>query len=224
MEFVDFGTGREYHINYRKLRITRITDLRESHKLLVEAYLRISYNQRINLRCFIHYSAIGNEARSKSNIALIATHDAAINLIDTIILKLPVGVPSEELSIFERNMMNAICHTLVVANPTLSANDIRTAPPALIALMKLMEKDGYHDLTIPLNDIVQKVGGNNVDVEMDLWSGRPFVSIRSIDDVNMVTASAELVSLFYTVSTRPRFTEADIADDYEYSDSIVDYY
>lgn len=38
---------------------------------------------------------------------------------------------------------------------------------------------------------------------MELWSGRPFVTIRNINGVDMVSASAELVSLFYSVSNRP---------------------
>lgn len=124
METIDVRTGREYRVNYRKLRVTKITDLRESHKLLVDAYLRISYNQRISLKGFIPYSVLANEARAKGNIDFIVTHNAAIGLIDSVISKLPVGVPAAELSIFEHNLLKAVCRTLVMANPTLAIRDI----------------------------------------------------------------------------------------------------
>ena len=164
MEIIDLRTGRAYRVNYRKLRITKITDLRAAHKLLVEAYLHISYNQRINLKSFIPYSALANEARGKGNIDFVMTHDAAISLIDSVISKLPVGVPSEELSLFEHNLLNAVCRTLVMANPTLSVQDISTAPPAIVALMGRIEKNGYRDLVIPLNEIVNIVGKDAIDV------------------------------------------------------------
>ena len=220
METIDIRTGREYRVNYRKLRLTKITDLREAHKLLVEAYLRISYNQRIHLRGFIPYSAIANEARAKGNIDFIVTHDAAISLIDSIISKVPVGVPSEELSIFEYNLLNAVCRTLVMANPYLSIRDISMAPPAITALIGRIEKNGYRDLTIPLAEIVQSVDKDEIETETELWSGRPFVNISIVNGVDMVSASAELVSLFYFVSSRPRFTEEDIVDeDYFYDET-----
>ena len=223
MEIIDLRTGRAYRVNYRKLRITKITDLRAAHKLLVEAYLHISYNQRINLKSFIPYSALANEARGKGNIDFVMTHDAAISLIDSVISKLPVGVPSEELSLFEHNLLNAVCRTLVMANPTLSVQDIGTAPPAIVALVGRIEKNGYRDLVIPLNEIVNIVGKDDVDTEMEIWSGRPHVTIRSKNGVDMVFASAELVSLYYDVSNRPRYLEEDIIDeDYFYDDSESD--
>ena len=218
METVDITTGREFRVNYRKLRITKITDLRKAHKLLVEAYLRISYNQRINLKGFIPYSAIANEARAKGNIDLIVTHDAAISLIDSIISRMPVGVPSAELSIFEHNLLNAVCRTLVMANPTLSVSDIRTAPPALVVLMEYIENNSYQDITIPLDEIVKAVGVDEVETEMELWSGRPFVNISRVNGVDTVSASAELVSMFYDISNRPRFTEKDIIEEEYYYD------
>lgn len=36
METIDAITGRAYKVKYRKLRITKITDLRAAHKLLVD--------------------------------------------------------------------------------------------------------------------------------------------------------------------------------------------
>lgn len=222
METIDVGTGRAYRVNYRKLRIAKITDLRASHKLLIKAYFRISYNQRINLKGFIPYSALANEARDKS-IDLVVTHDAAISLIDSVISKLPVGVPSEDLSLFEHNLLNAVCRTLVMANPTLSIQDINIAPPALIALMERIEENGYKDLAIPLREIVNIVGKDDVDTEMEILSGRPHVNIWSKNGVDMVFASAEIVSLYYDVSNRPRYLEEDIIDeDYFYDDSESD--
>lgn len=218
METVDLKTGREYRVNYRKLRITKITDLRESHKLLVEVYLRISYNQRINLKAFIPYSALANEFRDKGEDAYIVTHDAAINLIENVILKLPVGVHSEELSLFEYNLLNAVCRTLVMANPTLAIQDISIASPALVALMEYIENNSYQDITIPLDEIAKAVGVNEVETEMELWSGRPFVNISRVNGVDTVSASAELVSLFYDISNRPRFTEKDIIEEEYYYD------
>lgn len=219
METIDVGTGRAYRVNYRKLRIAKITDLRASHKLLVEAYFSISYNQRINLKGFIPYDVLANESRNKRNIDFIMTHDAAINLIDNVILKMPVGVSSSELSIFEHNMLNAVCRTFVMANPRLSVNDIRTATPSIIALIERIKENGYYDISIPLWDIAKTVGKDEVETEMELWSCRPFVSIRSINGIDMVSASAELVSLFYDVSNRPRFSEKDIVDEEYYFDS-----
>lgn len=58
-------------------------------------------------------------------------------------------------------MLNAVCCTLVMANPTLSANDVRTASSALIALIELIKKNGFRDLTIPLEEIVWTVGGDD---------------------------------------------------------------
>lgn len=220
MEIVDLITGREYRVKHRKLRITKITDLRDAHKLLVEAYLRISYNQRINLKGFIPYSAIANEARAKGNVDFIVTHDAAVGLIDSVISKLPVGVPAAELSIFEHNLMKAVCRTLVMANQTLAIRDISTAPPAIAALIERIAKNGYRDLTIPLSEIVQAINKDEVATEVEIWSGRPFVNISIANGVDMVSASAELVSLFYVVSSRPRFTEEDIVDeDYFYDET-----
>lgn len=220
MEIVDLITGREYRVKHRKLRITKITDLRDAHKLLVEAYLRISYNQRINLKGFIPYSAIANEARAKGNVDFIVTHDAAVGLIDSVISKLPVGVPAAELSIFEHNLLEAVCRTLVMANQTLAIRDIITAPPAIVALIERIAKNGYRDLTIPLSEIVQAINKDEVATEVEIWSGRPFVNISIVNGVDMVSASAELVSLFYVVSSRPRLTEEDIVDeDYFYEET-----
>jgi hypothetical protein len=220
METIDIRTGREYRVNYRKLRLTKITDLREAHKLLVEAYLRISYNQRIHLRGFIPYNAIANEARAKGNVDFIVTHDAAVGLIDSVISKLPIGVPAAELSIFEHNLMKAVCRTLVMANQTLAIRDISTAPPAIVALIERIAKNGYRDLTIPLYEIVQAINKDEVATEVEIWSGRPFVNISIVNGVDMVSASAELVSLFYVVSSRPQFTEEDIVDeDYFYDET-----
>lgn len=115
MEIVDFMSGREYRVKHQKLRITKITDLQDAHKLLVEAYFRVSYNQRINLKGFIPYSAIANEARGKSKDAYTVTHHATADTIDSVILKLPVGIPSKELTLFEHNLMKAVCRTFVMA-------------------------------------------------------------------------------------------------------------
>ena len=220
MEIIDLRTRRAYRVNYRKLRITKITDLRAVHKLLVETYLRISYSQRINLKCFIHYSALANEARGKGGIDFVVTHDAAISLIDSVISNLPVGVPADELSLFEHNLLNAVCRTLVMANPTLSIKDICTAPPAIVALIERIEKNGYRDLNLPLDEIIRAVEKDEVETEMELCSGRPFVNIRCVNGVDMVSASAELVSLFYIVSSRPLFAEEDIIDEYYFYDEV----
>lgn len=220
METIDVRTGREYRVNYRKLRVTKITDLRESHKLLVDAYLRISYNQRISLKGFIPYSVLANEARAKGNIDFIVTHNAAIGLIDSVISKLPVGVPAAELSIFEHNLLKAVCRTLVMANPTLAIRDISTAPPVIVALIERFSKNGYRDLTIPLSEIVQAINKDEAETEVEIWSGRPFVNISIVNGVDMVSASAELVSLFYIVSSRPLFAEEDIIDEYYFYDEV----
>ena len=220
METIDVRTGREYRVNYRKLRVTKITDLRESHKLLVDAYLRISYNQRISLKGFIPYSVLANEARAKGNIDFIVTHNAAIGLIDSVISKLPVGVPAAELSIFEHNLLKAVCRTLVMANPTLAIRDIGTALPAIVALIERISKNGYRDLTIPLSEIVQAINKDEAETEVEIWSGRPFVNISIVNGVDMVSASAELVSLFYIVSSRPLFAEEDIIDEYYFYDEV----
>ena len=220
METIDVRTGREYRVNYRKLRVTKITDLRESHKLLVDAYLRISYNQRISLKGFIPYSVLANEARAKGNIDFIVTHNAAIGLIDSVISKLPVGVPAAELSIFEHNLLKAVCRTLVMANPTLAIRDISTALPAIVALIERISKNGYRDLTIPLSEIVQAINKDEAETEVEIWSGRPFVNISIVNGVDMVSASAELVSLFYIVSSRPLFAEEDIIDEYYFYDEV----
>ena len=97
MEIIDLRIGIAYRVNYRKLHITKITDFRAAHKLLVEAYFRVSYNQRINLKSFIPYSAIANEARGKGKDAYTITHHATADMIDSVILKLPVGIPSSSL-------------------------------------------------------------------------------------------------------------------------------
>ncbi|SFB06587.1 hypothetical protein [Selenomonas ruminantium] len=220
MEIVDFMSGREYRVKHQKLRITKITDLQDAHKLLVEAYFRVSYNQRINLKGFIPYSAIANEARGKSKDAYTITHHATADMIDSVILKLPVGIPSKELTLFEHNLMKAVCRTLVMATPTLSIKDICTATPAIVALIERIEKNGYRDLNLPLDEIIRAVEKDEVETAMELWSGRPFVNIRCVNGVDMVSASAELVSLFYIVSSRPLFTEEDIIDEYYFYDEV----
>ena len=134
--------------------------------------------------------------------------------------KLPVGVPAAELSIFEHNLMKAVCRTLVMANQTLAIKDISTAPPAIVALIERIAKNGYRDLTIPLSEIVQAINKDEVETEVEIWSGRPFVNISIVNGVDMVSASAELVSLFYVVSNRLRFSEKDIVDDDYFYDEV----
>ena len=109
-----------------------------------------------------------------------------------------------------------------MATPTLSIKDICTAPPAIVALIERIEKNGYRDLNLPLDEIIRAVEKDEVETEMELWSGRPFVNIRCVNGVYMVSASAELVSLFYIVSSRPLFAEEDIIDEYYFYDEVLE--
>ena len=212
MNTIDYQTGQTYRLDYRKIRVLSIVDSPNERHLEISCFIRLSYMKQLNFTGFIPYDVLG------------ANDEAIRRHIDEIILRLPVGTPARELSIFEKNMLNAISRTLVMANPNLQMFDTRMMTPSLRAVITRIKKNSNHSVDVPFPDIMSEAGCDAYQCEHDLWLGKHLIDFGTGEGMEVVKASARLLSIFYEITLRPQATneEEEVPEAPEFLDSEGD--
>lgn len=218
METYNHKNGCFYRIDYNKIRITSIKDFRNLKKVLVEGFIRLAGGRRLNLKGFIPYSSIGNEARGMSEDAYVTTYDKAIALIEDTILKLPFGVKAAELTDFEVGMLRAVARTLVMANSNYVLLDENTLNDIELLLEKKVVENGYAQVNIPVHELAQEFGISDDDCleslslgEYDDGVAKPYMLVENKDGTSVISASADMGTCYYTITEHPNRRQAQEA-------------
>ena len=218
METFNHINGKVYRIDYRKIRITGIKDFRDLKKVLVEGFIRLANRSRINLRGFIPYGEIADEARGLGEGAYVTTNDKAIAIIEGIILKLPVGLSRFEMTIFEQNMLRAVARTLVLANSTVLLSNESSLSEAELAMMNRVRENGYVQVSVPLYELAQGLGISYDECKNDIISQKLITITAADDGTEIVTASADMGTQYYSITEPPKRNggDEDEEDDLSY--------
>lgn len=199
METIDLKSI-SHRINYRHFRITKVTDYDQQNRVLVEGFIRIKHGQRINLQGFIPYSVIGS-------------HETVTDILN----KLPVGKPSNQLSIFERNLLGAVAKTLVMSNSELTLFDIRKITLPTAKLVNLIIDNGFEDVAVSPKELVSTDNPFEEDVIDDITNDLELIGDADVDDSleSAITlekslegeiaihAHSQLGVMFYQITSHP---------------------
>ena len=193
METID-KFGRIHIINYRKLRITQLINLKNPGVLLVKAYFRVREG-KANIVGVIPYQSITTGING-STVGLL---DKANAIIETLIVKLPVGTPFAQLSIFERNILTAICKTLVMANPVLPLRIDRPQSATAEQIIAHLENAGYiRAVDISKSTLLDELSIDETTLDEEL-SELEEANLITVSD-GIVQAYPSLITNFYTIS------------------------
>lgn len=192
MNTIDYQTGQTYRLDHRKIRIRSIVDSPNERHLELDCFIRLSYTKQLNFTGFIPYDVLGVDDEA------IRRH------IDEVILKLPVGTSARELSIFEKNMLNAISRTLVMANPNLQMYDASKMTASLHALVTRIKNNDDKSIVVPFSDVIGEASCDAYQCEHELLLGKHFIDFGDDNGVEVVKVSAKLLSLFYEITLRPQ--------------------
>ena len=197
METIDMY-GQKHRINYRKLRITQIVNLRDTNRLLVKAYFRIP-GGKANIVGIIPYQAFvaNSESMSKADVAVEAN-----KVIKTVIANLPVGIPAAQLSLFERNMLTAVCRTLVMSNPDLPLRCDRPQSATANRLVAHMEVAGVRGISLPKAILLNELGidEETLDKELDELEERHLVSTSEFCALDRISVYPAIMLGYYTIT------------------------
>ena len=201
METVSIN-GNSHRINHRDIRFTAIKDNREAAKISLDCYIRLGGHKRLNFKAAIPYSAIADEFRNCEDNAYITGHPKAEAIVDNVILNLPVGVPGEKLTFFEKAMFRALASTIVQANADVKLIDINSLNPST----KFIIRNAMNGITDTLLEDVPDAG------ELDTELRYGLDDIISIEDGVIVHADEGAAYAFYEITDKPQTATGDTTD------------